>query len=78
MHFGIITEEILQVDPIKVWILLDIIMLIMMSMLSFFAYVIVDIFPRSDVVVLGGNLLLLGGIAIVFSLFVFLHYCNSL
>lgn len=63
--------------PIKVWLLLDVIMLILMTMLSFFAYVIVDMLPRSDVVILGRNLLLLGGIVIVFSLFIFLYYCSS-
>ena len=63
--------------PIKVWVLLDVIMLILMTMLSFFAYVIVDMLPKSETIVFGRNLLLLGGIAIVFFLFVFLYYCSS-
>jgi len=61
---------------IKVWVLLDVIMLILMTMLSFFAYVIVDMLPKSETIVFGRNLLLLGGIAIVFFLFVFLYYCS--
>ena len=65
------------VFPIKVWLLLDVIMLILMTMFSFFAYVIVDMLPGNEVVVLGRNLLLMGGVAIVFSLFTFLYYCSS-
>lgn len=63
--------------PIKVWILLDIIMLILMTMISYFAYVIVEILPENNMILFGRNLLLLGGIAITFSFFVFLYYCSS-
>lgn len=62
--------------PISVWILLDLIMFIIMTMQSFFTYVIVDNLS-SNMSQLGRNLLLISGIAIIILLYIVLYYCCS-
>lgn len=63
--------------PIRIWMLLDMIMIILMAMLSFFAYVIVTMIPDGKMSSIGQVLLLFGGILIIVLLLVFVYYYSS-
>lgn len=63
--------------PIRIWILLDVIMIILMAMLSFFTYVIVTKIPDGKMSSIGQVLLLFGGILIIVLLLVFVYYYSS-
>ena len=63
--------------PIKIWIMLDAIMLIWVTMLSYFTYIIVKIIPSSEIMYFGQWLLLLFGIAMIILLLVVVYYYNS-
>ncbi len=63
--------------PIKVWILLDMIMLILMTMLSFFGYIIVENLADSGMSSLGQRLLLMSGVSIIILLFAFVYFYSS-
>ncbi|SHH07811.1 GHKL domain-containing protein [Butyrivibrio fibrisolvens DSM 3071] len=63
--------------PITVWILLDLIMLLLMAMLSFFTYVIVKNLPNTKMITAGQILLLIGGISIIILLFIFVYFYGT-
>lgn len=63
--------------PIKIWALLDVMLLILMAMLSFFTYVIVRIIPDAKMSSTGQVLLLFGGVLIIVLLFVFVFYYSA-
>ena len=63
--------------PLKMWGILDLIMLILMAMMSFFAYVIVKQLPDDMMIGIGQKLLLGSGISIILLLFVFVYFYSS-
>lgn len=63
--------------PVKVWGILDLIMLILMAMMSFFGYVIVKQLPDDTMSGIGQKLLLGSGISIILLLFVFVYFYSS-
>lgn len=63
--------------PIRIWVLMDVIMIILMAMLSFFTYVIVTMIPDGEMSSTGQVLLLFGGILIIVLLLVFVYYYSS-
>lgn len=63
--------------PVKIWVLLDSIMVILMSMLSFFGYVIVENLADSGMNIVGQNLLLLSSISIIILLFAFVYFYST-
>lgn len=63
--------------PIKVWVSLDMLMLILMAMLSFFGYVIVEDIANPEMSILGQRLLLLSGVSIIALLFSFVYFYSS-
>lgn len=63
--------------PIKMWCLLDVIILILTTMMSFFTYVLVQELPNSKTMLIGRTLSVFGGTVIIVLLFVMLYYYNS-
>lgn len=63
--------------PIKMWCLLDAIMVTLTAMLSFFTYVIVQELPGNKTMVMGKTLFAVGEALIVVLLFSVIYYYNS-
>ena len=62
---------------VKMWCLLDGIMLILTAMMTFFNYVIVQELPNSRTMAMGRALSAIGGTVIVVLLFVMIYYYNT-
>ena len=63
--------------PIKMWCLLDGIMLILTAMMTFFTYVLVEELPNSKTMLIGQVLSVFGGMVIIILLFIMLYFYNS-
>ena len=63
--------------PVRMWILIDMIMVILVAMLSFLEYVIIKMLPEKGMDTFGRLLLFLSGAGIIILLFVLVYYSGS-
>lgn len=63
--------------PVRMWILVDMIMVILVAMLSFLEYVIIKLLPEDGMNTFGRLLLVLSGAGIIILLFVLVYYSGS-
>ncbi len=69
-------DELFQL-PVKMWYLLDLIMLILTTMMEFFSYVVVEELLNSKATEAGKGLVIVGGNSIVLLLFAMIYYFNQ-
>ena len=63
--------------PLRMWIILDAIMLVLTAMMTFFLYTLMRELPENRTMMMGRLLSVVGGVVIVILLFFMLYYCNS-
>lgn len=63
--------------PIRIWGLIDLMMLILTAMLSFMAFIVVYNQTNSDITVLGAILVVIGSASITLMLFYFVYFAGS-
>ncbi len=73
---NIFSVKILRL-PVRMWILIDMIMVILVAMMSFLEYVIIKLLPENGMNAFGRLLLVLSGAGIIILLFVLVYYSGS-
>ena len=64
--------------PVKLWCILDVIMIVLTLMISFFTFVLMKVLPNDTTMFIGQVLSVLGELVVVILLFVLLYVCNSI
>lgn len=70
-------DELIFRLPIRIWILIDLMILILTTMLAFIAYIVVYNRTYSDITVLGEILVVIGSASITLMLFYFVYFAGS-